>query len=50
MEHLLDSDHDGSLSREEFVELWLEFWAGDDPEAPGTFVFGRFELPEPANR
>jgi Ca2+-binding EF-hand superfamily protein len=47
---LLDSDHDGSLSREEFIELWTEFWAGDNPEAPGTFVFGRFELPELANQ
>lgn len=47
---LLDSDHDGSLSREEFIELWAEFWAGDNPEAPGTFVFGRFELPELANK
>ena len=42
---LLDGDGDGFLSREEFVVLWTEFWAGDDPEAPGTWVFGRFELP-----
>lgn len=42
---LLDLDGDGHLSREEFVRLWTEFWAGDDPEAPGTWVFGRFEFP-----
>ncbi|MEV6908574.1 EF-hand domain-containing protein [Amycolatopsis sp. NPDC051071] len=36
----LDSDGDGKLSREEFAVLWLEFWAGDDAEAPGTLVFG----------
>ncbi|MFK0247875.1 EF-hand domain-containing protein [Amycolatopsis azurea] len=37
---LLDSDGDGMLSRDEFAALWLEFWAGDDAEAPGTLVFG----------
>ncbi|GAB2783778.1 EF-hand domain-containing protein [Amycolatopsis magusensis] len=42
---LLDSDGDGRLSKAEFAELWTEFWAGDDPEARGTWVFGRFELP-----
>ncbi|GAA4617091.1 EF-hand domain-containing protein [Actinoallomurus liliacearum] len=42
---LLDLNGDGHLSREEFVRLWTDFWAGDDPEAPGTWVFGRFELP-----
>jgi Ca2+-binding EF-hand superfamily protein len=36
----LDSDGDGRLSREEFAGLWLEFWAGDDAEAAGTYVFG----------
>jgi len=41
----LDLDGDGYLSREEFTELWTEFWAGDDADAPGTWVFGRFELP-----
>ena len=40
-----DLDGDGYLSREEFTELWTEFWAGDDADAPGTWVFGRFELP-----
>jgi Ca2+-binding EF-hand superfamily protein len=37
---LLDSDGDGLLSREEFTGHWFEFWAGDDPAAPGSRVFG----------
>ncbi|GIG68491.1 calcium-binding protein [Phytomonospora endophytica] len=37
---LLDDDGDGRLSRTEFADLWFEFWAGDDAEAPGTLVFG----------
>ncbi|MGZ3143700.1 EF-hand domain-containing protein [Lentzea chajnantorensis] len=36
----LDSDGDGRLSRDEFAQLWLEFWSGDDPSAAGTRVFG----------
>jgi hypothetical protein len=42
---LLDLDGDGHISREEFRLLWTQFWAGDDPTAPGTWVFGRFERP-----
>lgn len=42
---LLDGDGDGHLSRDEFVVLWTEFWAGDNPNAAGTWVFGRFGLP-----
>jgi Ca2+-binding EF-hand superfamily protein len=42
---LLDLDGDGYVSEEEFVALWTEFWAGDNPNAAGTWVFGRFELP-----
>lgn len=42
----LDLDGDGYISRAEFTALWTEFWAGDDPAAPGTWVFGRFEPPE----
>jgi Ca2+-binding EF-hand superfamily protein len=38
---LLDRDGDGHLSEEEFIQLWTEFWAGDDPNAPGNWVFGR---------
>ncbi|MFD0634190.1 EF-hand domain-containing protein [Catenulispora yoronensis] len=37
----LDLDADGHISREEFRRLWTQFWAGDDPEEPGTWVFGR---------
>jgi Ca2+-binding EF-hand superfamily protein len=43
--HLLDLDGDGHVSRAEFTRLWTEFWAGDDPDAPGTWVFGDFDLP-----
>lgn len=39
---LLDLDDDGHISREEFQRLWAQFWAGDDPRSPGTWVFGRF--------
>jgi hypothetical protein len=46
---LLDLNGDGHISRAEFVELWTEFWAGDDPGSPGTWVFGRFQLPAAAN-
>lgn len=42
---LLDLDGDGHLSQDEFVQLWTEFWAGDDPNAPGTLVFGRLGSP-----
>jgi Ca2+-binding EF-hand superfamily protein len=39
---LLDRDGDGFLDRDGFVRLWTEFWAGDDPAAPGNLVFGKF--------
>ncbi|WP_307801076.1 EF-hand domain-containing protein [Actinomadura violacea] len=38
---LLDLDGDGAISREEFAAHWYEFWAGDDPDAPGSRIFGR---------
>lgn len=38
---LLDTDGDGRLSHDEFTGHWYEFWAGDDPAAPGSSVFGR---------
>ncbi|UOX93157.1 EF-hand domain-containing protein [Amycolatopsis sp. FBCC-B4732] len=38
---LLDTDGDGRLSHAEFTGHWYEFWAGDDPAAPGSAVFGR---------
>jgi Ca2+-binding EF-hand superfamily protein len=39
---LLDLNHDGYLSRAEFTTHWTEFWAGDDPAAVGSWVFGLF--------
>ncbi|MFT7838011.1 EF-hand domain-containing protein [Saccharothrix sp. BKS2] len=36
----LDLDGDGWISKSEFVSHWVEFWAGDDEDAPGTYVFG----------
>jgi Ca2+-binding EF-hand superfamily protein len=47
---LLDLDGDGHISQAEFAELWTEFWAGDDPAAPGSWLFGRFELPAVSGR
>jgi EF hand domain-containing protein len=40
---LLDLDGDGHISRGEFRSLWTQFWVEDDPQAPGTWVFGRFD-------
>lgn len=40
---LLDMDDDGYLARTEFRGLWAQFWIGDDPGEPGTWVFGRFD-------
>lgn len=37
----LDLDGDGLLSKSEFVRNWTEFWAGDDPDAPGNHLFGQ---------
>ncbi|QYN20805.1 EF-hand domain-containing protein [Amycolatopsis sp. DSM 110486] len=42
---VLDLNGDGYLTADEFTEHWLEFWAGDNADAPGTWVFGRFDLP-----
>lgn len=36
----LDLDGDGWISKSEFTTHWVEFWAGDNAEAPGTYVFG----------
>ncbi|GAA3582029.1 EF-hand domain-containing protein [Amycolatopsis ultiminotia] len=41
----LDRDGDGHLSAAEFSAHWTEFWAGDDPAAPGTWLFGRIAVP-----
>ncbi|NUT05982.1 MAG: hypothetical protein HOV76_21140 [Hamadaea sp.] len=40
---LPDLDGDGWMSKSEFVSPWgVEFWAGDDKDAPGTHLFGGF--------
>jgi Ca2+-binding EF-hand superfamily protein len=39
---LMDSNGDGYLSRAEFRAHWFEFWAGDDEDAPGQWVFGPY--------
>ncbi|CCH33829.1 EF-hand domain-containing protein [Actinosynnema sp. NPDC047251] len=36
----LDVNGDGHISKGEFARHWVEFWAGDDEDAPGTYVFG----------
>jgi len=36
----LDLNGDGHISKGEFARHWVEFWAGDDEDAPGTYVFG----------
>ncbi len=36
----LDLNGDGHISKGEFARHWVEFWAGDDEDAPGTHVFG----------
>lgn len=43
---LLDLNDDGYLTKEEFILLWTQFWVGDNPDEPGTWMFGRFEFPE----
>jgi Ca2+-binding EF-hand superfamily protein len=37
----LDLNGDGHISKSEFARHWVEFWAGDDADAPGTHVFGQ---------
>ena len=37
----LDTDGDGHLSRDEFMRLSFEYFATDDPSAPGNLLFGR---------
>jgi Ca2+-binding EF-hand superfamily protein len=41
---LLDLNQDGYLSRSEFTGHWTEFWAGDNPAASGSWVFGSFPV------
>ena len=37
----LDTNHDGHLARDEFVNLMFEYYETDDPEAPGNMFFGQ---------
>ena len=37
----LDLDGDGHLSHEEFHQLYLEFFRSEDPDAPGSWLWGR---------
>ena len=37
-----DTDRDGSLSRDEFAVLMVEFFVSDDPKAAGNMLFGPF--------
>jgi len=39
----LDTNHDGFLSREEYVQLMEEFYTSEDPDAPGSWLFGKQE-------
>ena len=36
----LDTDGDGRVSKEEFVELVRMWWATDDESSPGNWIFG----------
>jgi len=39
----LDTDGDGTLSVDELIEAARHFYAGDDPDAPGNWLFGRID-------
>lgn len=32
------------VSREQFAELWKEFFSTEDPNAPGNFIFGNLKF------
>ncbi|GAB0092381.1 sarcoplasmic calcium-binding protein 2 [Sergentomyia squamirostris] len=32
------------VSREEFAELWQEYFASEDPSAPGNYIFGNLSF------
>ena len=36
----LDTDGDGLLSAEEFIQATIEFWSSTDPDAPGNWWMG----------
>ncbi len=40
----LDLNHDDLLSRDEIQSAVYEFFRGDDPQAPGNWLFGFWEL------
>ncbi|SES16712.1 Ca2+-binding protein, EF-hand superfamily [Lentzea xinjiangensis] len=37
----LDTDGDGHLSAEEFIQACVDFWSSTDPDAPGNWWAGR---------
>lgn len=37
----VDTDGDGSISRQEFIRTVREHYLSDDPDAPGSFLYGR---------
>ncbi len=37
----LDTDGDGYLSAEEFIQVTVEYWSSNDPDAPGNWWMGR---------
>lgn len=39
---MLDLNGDGHISRDEFSDMWADFWIGDDPTSPSTWLFGPF--------
>jgi len=38
----LDLSGDGSISREEFTQLWIDFWYSEDKNAAGNWMFGPY--------
>ena len=38
----LDTDGDGHLTRDEWEQLFLDFFLSDDPDAPGSWLWGPF--------
>jgi Ca2+-binding EF-hand superfamily protein len=38
----LDVDHDGRMSYDDLVALWMQFVLSDDYNSPGNFLFGNF--------
>lgn len=38
----LDLNGNGSISREEFTQLWIDFWYSEDEGAAGNWMFGPY--------